>query len=182
MWLLKVLQRGGGSFVEYLVLKMNQMGRFLITMNVTHSIMWPWWSTLFAIICFEFSTFELSLYLLVLICYFSVEDWKNWTGFSKCSAISIQVSEINKWFEGIEEAGDMKNKNFNFNWTFMWKWSKFQTINLILLDFTTLATVMDKDSDWCDNSHQFTNQHELRIRSGSEEKILWNDQASFFLN
>lgn len=38
-------------------------------------------------------------YLFLFVNYFSREDWQDWTGFSECSIIDPQVSEINKLFE-----------------------------------------------------------------------------------
>jgi hypothetical protein len=51
--------------------------------------------------------------------------------------------------KGIEEAGDMGDTSFDFKLIVIWEWSHFLKVNLVMIKYTSLATMTDEDPYVC---------------------------------
>lgn len=106
--------------------------------------------------------------------YFSRKDWQEWIGLSKCSVICSNVDKINNTIrkenetfkkymqKGIEETGDMNYITFNLELITIWDWNHFLKVTLVILNWTSLATMTDRDSYRC-ASHGPKSQVNTRI-------------------
>lgn len=91
-------------------------------------------------------------YLFLFVNYFSREDWQDWTGFSKCSIIDPQVSEINKLFE---------KKSVGEHWrSRRQEWYKFHLTGL-------------SSENWMFFKHQFNIVGPYHLSNSDRKRFKW---------